>query len=156
MSTTNTGKNTIHPYLTCGDATAAIEFYKKAFGAKETFERWIDPKGKVGHAELKLGSSTIFVADANEEWDTYGPGKDGRAAICLFLDVTDIKETVHKVKEFGGQLLRDISEVRVYGCRDARIKDPDGHIWTLSQQVTHPSHEEMEAARIKFQEKGDY
>src|SRR5207245_8913620 len=56
------GFHTVTPYLTVRDAAAAIEFYKKALGAEEIM-RMPTPDGKIGHAELKIGDSIIFLAD---------------------------------------------------------------------------------------------
>src|SRR5438034_11468405 len=56
------GYHTVTPYLTCKNSAKAIDFYKSVFGATE-ITRMTGPDGKVGHAELKIGDSLIFLAD---------------------------------------------------------------------------------------------
>ena len=61
------GYQTVTPYLTVADAEAQINFLKKAFGADETF-RHTDDKGKVGHAEVRLGTSMVMIGQARDQW----------------------------------------------------------------------------------------
>ena len=56
------GYHTVSPYLAVEDAARAIEYYTKAFGAKETV-RMDAPGGKIGHAELEIGDSRIMLSD---------------------------------------------------------------------------------------------
>ena len=49
------------PRLTYKSAAKAIEFYKKAFGAKETMRFEIETG--IPHAELLIGDSVILLAD---------------------------------------------------------------------------------------------
>ena len=54
--------HSVTPYLTLHDAASALDFYKRAFGAKEVV-RMDGPDGKIGHAEIKMGDSRIMLAD---------------------------------------------------------------------------------------------
>ena len=70
-----TGYHTITPYLVMDDATKAIEFYKKVFGATERMRL---PMGnRIGHAELMIGDSLIMLSD---ECSTSEGGKTSQAA----------------------------------------------------------------------------
>ncbi len=60
------GYHSVIPYLVVDGAAEAIEFYKKAFGATELM-RMPGPGGKIGHAEIKIGDSHIFLADEHPE-----------------------------------------------------------------------------------------
>src|ERR1700722_7061822 len=60
------GFHTITAYLIVDGAAGAVEFYKKALGAKQIF-RMDQPNGKVGHAELKIGDSKIMLGDEVHE-----------------------------------------------------------------------------------------
>ena len=46
-------------YLCVPDAPRAIEFYAKAFGAREKM-RLTEPSGRIGHAELDFGGTTLM------------------------------------------------------------------------------------------------
>ena len=56
------------PYLMVRGAAAAIEFYKKAFGAVETM-RFEGPDGTIGHAEVLIEGAPIALSD---EWGGAG------------------------------------------------------------------------------------
>ena len=58
------GYHSLTPYLICKEASKAIDFYTKAFGAQETV-RMPGPIGQVMHAEVKIGNSTLMLADEN-------------------------------------------------------------------------------------------
>src|SRR5437762_2545991 len=76
------GYHTATPYLIVKDAAAALDFYKKAFGATEVM-RLADPSGKVGHAEIKIGDSTIMLADEFPEMGIRGPQSPGSAGVSI-------------------------------------------------------------------------
>ena len=79
------GYHTATPYLIVQNAAAAIEFYKRAFGATELM-RLTDPRGKVGHAEIKIGDSPIMLADEMPEMGFRSPqsiGGSGRKSSPL-------------------------------------------------------------------------
>lgn len=71
------GYHSVTPYLSIQDAATAIEFYKRAFGATESF-RLVAPSGEIGHAEIKIGDSPIMLADPCEEGDISQPPSTGR------------------------------------------------------------------------------
>src|SRR6185437_6089540 len=68
------GYHSITPYLIVDDCNSAIQFYKKAFEAKELF-RMEKPDGKIAHAELKFGDAKIMLCDVCPEMDAYAPNK---------------------------------------------------------------------------------
>src|SRR6187397_897642 len=66
------GHHAITPSLTIRDCTAAIEFYKKAFGAAELY-RLSGPDGKVMHAEMQFGDSRVMMSDEFPDWQCLSP-----------------------------------------------------------------------------------
>ncbi|PXF40538.1 hypothetical protein BWQ96_09753 [Gracilariopsis chorda] len=152
---TKIGTHGLTPYITVKNAASTIDFYKDCFGGEEKFKRWLSPDGMVAHAELEFGATKVFVADPCEKWGTAAPGPNEGKSLFLYLHVEDLKATLEKAKANGAEELEGISDVRPYGCREARVKCPGGYIWTLSQKVTDPSEEDMEAARLKFEQNGD-
>ena len=83
------GYHTVTPYLIVKDAAAAIEFYKKAFGATEVM-RLADPGGKIGHAEVRIGDSAVMLADEFPEMGARGPQAFGGSPVSLALYVEDV------------------------------------------------------------------
>ena len=84
------GYSSVTPYLSVKNAEKAIEFYKKAFGAKE-LGRIKMPDGTVGHAELEIGNSRIMLAEENEQWGNRSPLSIGGSpvSLCLYVDNVD-------------------------------------------------------------------
>jgi len=78
----------MYPYLCVKDAGAAIEFYKRAFGATELF-RLTEPSGRIGHAEIKLGPATLMLSDEFPEYGIKAPqGPDG-PGVRIHMHVDD-------------------------------------------------------------------
>ena len=76
------GYHTVTPYLACGDGAAAIEFYKKAFGAQEKM-RMPGPGGKVGHAEIAIGDSRIMLTSEYAAMDFLSPVSRGGTTVHI-------------------------------------------------------------------------
>ncbi|HET9469988.1 MAG TPA: VOC family protein, partial [Usitatibacter sp.] len=84
-----TGYHAITPYLIIDGAARAIEFYRRAFDAKEML-RIPAPNDRIGHAEIKVGDSVIMLADEHPEMDARAPGHFGGSPVSLLLYVTDV------------------------------------------------------------------
>jgi len=89
------------PYLIVKGAAQAIEFYKKAFGATELL-RMAQPGGKVGHAEIKIGDSTIMLADESPEMDARSPQTIGGSPVSILLYVEDVDAVFIRAVAAGG------------------------------------------------------
>ena len=85
------GQHTITPHLTVQGAAAAIDFYKKAFGAVE-LARMPMPDGKIMHAHLKIGDSHLFLCDEfpNTGWQASRRTRLGGASVTIHLNVEDV------------------------------------------------------------------
>jgi len=83
------GYETPTPYLIVEGAAAAIDFYKKAFGAKETM-RMAGPDGKIGHADLMIGGGHIMLADASPDMGIRGPASFSGSPVSLCFYVEDV------------------------------------------------------------------
>ncbi len=130
------------PYLCIKNAASAIDFYKKALGATETFARITDSTGRVGHAEIQIGASTIMLADEHPEMGFVSPQALGGSHMMFFVSVPDVDARVDRAVSAGGKLTRPL-ENKFYGHRSGEITDPFGYRWTLSTKVEDVSEEEM-------------
>ena len=135
------GYGTVTPYLIVDGAARAIEFYRQAFGAEETF-RMEGPGGKVGHAEIKIGDSHVMLADEHPEMGARGPQSFGGSPISLVLYVEDVDATVSRAVEAGAKLTRPVAN-QFYGDRTGGVEDPFGHAWYVATHVEDVSEEEM-------------
>jgi PhnB protein len=135
------GYSTVTPYLIVHDAAGALEFYKKAFGATELM-RFGGPGGKIGHAEIQIGTSRVMLADEHPEMGALSPRTIGGSAGGLALYVEDVDARFQQAVAAGGKVLRPVAD-QFYGDRSGTIEDPFGHKWTLATHKEDVSPEEM-------------
>lgn len=138
------GYHSVTPYLYIDGAAAAIEFYKKAFGAIETV-RMPGTNGKIGHAEIKIGDSTVMLADESEPMKAYGPKHYGGVCASFMVYVSDVDSVFQQAIDAGATLKRPLAD-QFYGDRTGGIEDPFGHQWYLATHIKDVSAEEMKQA----------
>jgi PhnB protein len=136
------GFHAVTPYLCVSGAADALEFYKKAFGAKEIM-RMADPSGKVGHAEIQIGDSIIMLADEHPEMNFRSPKTLGGSPVTIHLYVEDVDTIVNQAVSAGGKIVRPVAD-QFYGDRSGVVEDPFGHSWNVSTHVEDISPEEIE------------
>ena len=135
------GYHNVTPYLIVNDAAAAIEFYKKAFGATELM-RMPKPNGKIGHAEIRIGDSPIMLADEAPEMGARSPRTFGGSPVSIFLYVDDVDTTFARAVNGGARVQRPLAD-QFYGDRTGGVEDPFGHVWYIATHVEDVSPEEM-------------
>ena len=135
------GYHTLTTYLAVDNASAAIEFYQRAFGAKERV-RMDGPGGTIGHAELEIGDSVIMLADEHPEMDARSPTHFGGSPISIMIYLEDVDKQFKQAISAGGTELRPLTD-QFYGDRSGTLKDPFGHSWHLSTHKEDVSMEEM-------------
>lgn len=126
-------------YLNARNAAAALDFYRRAFGAQEIM-RWIDPgpganEGKVGHSEIRIGEQILCVADAYADMEAIGlhsPDDLGGTTVHFWLYMDDVEGALQRALDAGAKLLLPLDISAASGNRRCRIADPAGHIWTLA------------------------
>jgi PhnB protein len=130
------------PYLSVTGAAAAIDFYKKAFGARETM-RMPAPGGKIAHAELRIGDAAIMLADEYPEMNFRSPQSLGGTPVNILIYVNDVDAVVKQAVAAGATLLRAVED-QFYGDRMGVLQDPFGHTWSLATHVEDVSPEELQ------------
>jgi PhnB protein len=130
------------PYLTVKNAAHAIEFYKKAFGALETF-RLAEPSGKIGHAQITIGGSTIMLADEYPDYDAFSPSTLGGSPVKMHLLVDDVDAFAERAVAAGAKIIRPVED-QFYGDRSGQLRDPFGYTWTVASHQQILSHEEIQ------------
>ena len=136
-----TGYKTVTPYLAIDGASAAIAFYKKAFGAKEVM-RMPGPKGTIGHAEISIDDCRIMLADEFPGMNFRSPRAFGGTPVGIHLYVKDVDVVAKKAVAAGAKLLRPVAN-QFYGDRSASLEDPFGHVWHVATHVKDVSLKEM-------------
>ena len=132
----------VTPYLSIEGAAAAIDFYCEVLRATERM-RMVGPDGKVGHAELDIGSSVVMLADVFPDMGGPAPATTGGSPVMLMVYVADVDDVFARAVARGAKELAPV-ENRFYGDRSGRFEDPYGHRWTVASHVEDVAPEEME------------
>ena len=143
--------NTHHqatPYLAVRDAVRALDFYREAFGAKETM-RLMQPDGRVGHAEFTIGEAHFMLADEFPEMGVKSPLALGGSPVTLHLYLTDVDAFVAKAVAGGATLQRPVED-QFYGDRSGSLIDPFGHRWLIATHTEDVSGDEMQRRLTKL------
>ena len=136
------GYHTLTPYLIVNGGARALEFYAKAFGARELF-RMPAPGNKIGHAEMQIGDSRFMLADEHPEQGHRGPSSYGGSPVGLMIYVPDVDAVARQAVAAGATVLQPVKD-QFYGDRSGTFKDPFGHTWTIATHTEDLSPEEME------------
>jgi PhnB protein len=137
------GLHTVTPQLTIDGAAEAIEFYRKAFGAEETM-RAPDPSGgKIWHAEIRIGSSILFVNDAFPEM---GAGAN-KTRLWVYVDGVDA--AFKRATDAGCSVKMPLADM-FWGDRLGGVVDKWGNEWTIAQHVKDMTPDEMKKAQEAF------
>lgn len=136
------GYRTVTPYLTVNDAARALDFYKRAFGARE-IARMDGPNGKIGHAEIKIGDSVVMLADEMPGSGTRSPQSLGGTTAGIMLYVENVDSAFNQAVSAGAQVEAQLADM-FWGDRYGRLRDPFGHSWSLATHKEDVAPAEMQ------------
>jgi len=136
------GYNSVSIYITVKDAPEALDFYCRAFGAQQLY-RLVGPDGRIGHAEIRLGDSTVMLSDEYPEFGALSPVSVGGSPVKFYLAVEDADAFAAKAVAEGATLLRPV-ENQFHGNRSGLLADPFGHHWFVASRVEIVSPQEMQ------------
>jgi PhnB protein len=124
-----TGHRTATPFLVVKDAAEAIDFYTRAFGAKELMR--VEDNGRISHAQFRIGNSRFMLTDEQLETGVRGPRSYGGSPLRIFLYVANVDTFVGRAVAIGAKLQQPVDEKR-YGDRSGCLEDPFGHMWHVA------------------------
>ena len=126
---------TVHgvtPYLIVDGAAAAIDWYRDAFGAVEV-TRMTGGAGRVAHAEIRIGTSSIFLGDEHVNYeDIHGPHRIGGTPVYLDLETDDVAALHDRAVAAGATSIRAPTDPAM-AVQAAKVRDPFGHIWLITR-----------------------
>src|SRR5436190_14999323 len=136
------GYHSLTPGLIVDNAAEAIEFYKRAFGARE-LGRMTAPDGKqVWHAELQIGDSRLMLSDEFPEHGARGPKALGGTASSLHIYVENADAAFQRAVDAGATVSMPLMDA-FWGDRYGKVTDPFGHQWGIATRQEEVSEEEM-------------
>lgn len=147
------GYHSVTAYLSIQGAAEAIEFYKRALNATELF-RLVAPNGEIGHAEIRIGDSSIMLADPCEGSPFRSPEALGGASVGLHVYVEDVDALFAQAVTAGAKVVKPVQD-QFYGDRTGTLKDPFGHVWFLATHKEDLTPEEInKRAEARFKQGG--
>src|SRR5712692_9534763 len=135
------GYHSVTPYLIMQNAARAIDFYRRAFGAKE-ITRMDGPNGKILHAEIKIGDSMIMLSDEMPGTGARSPQSLGGTTAGIFLYVENVDSVFNQAVSAGAKADTQPADM-FWGDRYGKLTDPFGHSWSLATHKEDVSPEEM-------------
>ena len=135
------GYHSVTPYLIIDGAAAAIDWYTRVFGAREHM-RLAAPEGKIGHAEIEIGTSRIMLADEAPEHMARAPASFGGSPISLHLYIEDVDAVMTRAAAAGGTIRAPVED-KFYGDRMGVLVAPFGHVWYVATHVEDVSEAEI-------------
>jgi len=132
-------------YLSVDGAADAIDFYTRAFGAQERY-RLPMGDGRLGHAEITIGDTTLMLADEWPDGHVLGPLKRGGASVSFSIEVdsVDALDAMWASATSAGATVQQEPEDQFYGYRSGQLIDPFGHRWGIMTKIEDVSPEEMQ------------
>jgi len=140
--------HSVTPHRVCAGAAEAIEFYKKAFDAIE-LGRFRGPQGKLIHALIRIGDSSVMLVDELPEWGSYGPKSLKGSPVTIHLHVEDVDAVVARALAAGAKITMPVGDM-FWGDRYGKLEDPFGHPWSVATHLRDVSPEQMQQAMQKM------
>lgn len=138
------GYHSVTPALVVRDASAAIDFYVRAFGAEEV-TRLAGPDGTIVHAEVRIGDSVVMLGEENPAWEARSPLTLGGVPSSLHLYVDDADAAFARAVREGATVRAPLEDT-FWGDRYGKVTDPFGHEWGLAHQMKQMTEAEVQAA----------
>jgi PhnB protein len=143
---------TVTPRIVVSDGAAAIDFYAQAFGATEVGERFLEPGGRVVHAEVRIGDSVVMISEQGAESETLTrPPTEGSRLVTAIMATywEDVDAVWERAVGAGAEVIFPLAD-QFYGERGGRLRDPFGQQWMLSQRTEDLSPAELERRAAAF------
>lgn len=135
------GYHAVTPFLVVRAAADAIEFYKKAFGAKEK-GRMPGPNGALMHAEIQIGDSRVMLSDEFPDMGSKAPPSLGGSPGGLLIYTRDVDGLFARAVAAGAKVTMPVADM-FWGDRYGKLEDPYGHSWALATHKEDLSPREM-------------
>jgi uncharacterized glyoxalase superfamily protein PhnB len=142
------GFNSVSAHLIVRNCAKAIEFYKKAFGAEEICSM-PTPDGKIMHAELKFGNSTVMMCEEMPEMGATSPQALNGTAVTIHLYVEDADKMYTRAVGAGATATMPIMDA-FWGDRYGKLTDPFGHHWSVATHKKDMTPEQIGQAAAEF------
>lgn len=135
------GYTSVTAHLVCKGAGDAMDFYTKAFGAKDK-GRMAGPNGVVVHGEMRIGDAVIMLGEEMPEMGSHSPLALGGSPVTMMLYVKDVDAAFARATAAGCTIVMPPANM-FWGDRYCRVADPFGHQWAIATHIEDMSLREM-------------
>jgi uncharacterized glyoxalase superfamily protein PhnB len=142
------GFRTVTPYLVINGAAKAIEFYKKAFNAKELARNPL-PDGRILNARIKIGDSIVMLSEEFPGSEVKSPTSLGASTVTLHIYSKDAEKLWKQAISAGAKVMM-LMENQFWGELYGQLADPFGHRWSISKQVKMSDREMETKGKASF------
>jgi uncharacterized glyoxalase superfamily protein PhnB len=142
------GMHRVTPMLVCDGAAAAIDWYKRAFGAEEE-SRLPGPDGKLMHGQIRIFGDAVMLCDCFPDYGSFGPDKARMSPVVLHIYTEDADALFARALEAGATVRMPL-ENTFWGDRYGQLTDPFGHAWSIATHLQDLSPEEIKANFAKM------
>ncbi|HET9693242.1 MAG TPA: VOC family protein [Steroidobacteraceae bacterium] len=142
------GMHSVTPHLVCDGAAAAIEFYQRALGATGA-GTLLGPDGRVMHAQVRIGDSTVMLVDENRQYGMLGPKSLNGSPVTIHLYVDDVDAVYQRAVSAGAKAVMPPADM-FWGDRYGVLEDPFGHRWSIATHQREVPPAEMQEAMQNF------
>ena len=139
-------------YLIVKDAAAAIDFYKKVFGAREIM-RLDRPDGGIGHAEIRIGNTSIALSDEFPQLGGFSPQTIGGNSTKIIVYVADADAVARAAIAAGAKEVQPVAD-QFWGDRSGQVADPFGYTWIVSTHKEDLTPDEMQKRYDDYRRRG--
>jgi uncharacterized glyoxalase superfamily protein PhnB len=143
-----TGFHSITPHLIVKGADKALDFYRRAFGAKELV-RMAAPGGAIMHAEIQIGDSIVMLGEESVEMGARGPLALGGTPVSVMIYCDDADAMFKRATGAGATVKMPIDDA-FWGDRYGQVTDPFGHVWSIATHKKDMTPAEMKTAMDEF------
>ncbi|MDA2913939.1 VOC family protein [Acidobacteriia bacterium AH_259_A11_L15] len=143
------GFRTVNAYLTIAGAAQALEFYKKAFNAKEILRMMYPDGQKLAHAEIKIGNTMVMLSDEAPEMGVRSPKSIGGTGVRLVLYVRNCDRVYKRALKAGATSVMEPVDM-FWGDRWSEVTDPSGHRWQIATHKEDLTPEQLEQRSKEF------
>lgn len=144
------GYHAITPSLTFKDSQKAIDFYKKAFGAK-VLDLMPNLTGRgVMHATIQIGDSILMMGDEMPNQNCSKSAESlGGSPISLYLYVPNADETFKQAVAAGATAAMPVMDM-FWGDRAGNVKDPFGYTWMIATHTQDLTKDQIQKGAEAF------
>jgi len=125
----------IEVYLTVQNGLEAIEFYKKAFGARVVYQELSEDGKKVMHAALTAFGGHFMLSDYFPDFikDVAPRASEGQASITVQINLAtplEVDGAIARAQNAGATVTMPPADT-FWVMRYGRLRDPYGYVWAF-------------------------